>query len=842
MKMLVRCTLIGFIVLASVSQVVFGASAKNNESDLVGVYQVNKKVCDFPEKEDFSSPEAAYATINRLSASGDHEFWRRVSVKKLAQRMPIQKGKRKVSKIAAHGWLNANILEVRIFRDTYAGVIAKVPNDWKKIIDYRSLEFEDGRWLNTGNDVFGSVEEARKKFKILSSRYAERPTRPKIDDPLAYLKPFVEFLESNAEDPKAFVVKALAKYKVVIMGEIHHRPRYWAFNSSLIADPDFAKHAGTIYMELPSNAQKLIDKFLAEGKCDTMHVINMLRDMLWMGWPDQPMLDFFIAVWKANQNLLPKKRLRIVLVDMERPWGKIQKRSDWKQYNVNRDQYMADNIVQDIQKHPNEKRNGLFIVGVGHTALNFDISFFGDYPLETAGRHLQQKLEPGNVYAIMQHRCMMTNMGRVDGRLCLGLFDSAFAALGNKTMAFTLESGPFGEQMYDGQPDKQVWSRFRDGFNAYLYLGPLETEIFSPLIDGFYTDEFVKELERRHHLMYEKGWAEAYGRKESNAASFVGWMSGSGGSWGNPRKWRDKLGPIDAWKYGDGWEEEIRKKKHEFALEHTEVIKTAAKELFDAIRNADYEHHYHGSNWRSFLPEAIDYQVHHHFDSWVRWVCKTFKDNPIKSVEIGAVFKGKDGLPAVSYKVSLRDGRELKGVLPFRYMPRQKYWMGIQGIDWHLQYVDSTESREEAKNEPEKEKPETPSKVAIEITESKSVDRSTPEATVRSWTKAVATGNVQEALACMLPGGVDYEDIKEILNAKPTSRKFFLKKMWDSIDTEKPIRILGKQLIEDEAGIGWEFYFKEDFTIEGRTFKRGESFEFDASLKKHGDYWLIDNI
>ncbi|MHC4587214.1 MAG: hypothetical protein ACYS3N_21995, partial [Planctomycetota bacterium] len=414
--------------------------------------------------------------------------------------------------------------------------------------------------------------------------------------------------------------------------------------------------------------------------------------------------------------------------------------------------------------------------------------------------------------------------------------------LNNKPIAFPLNMGPFGKEPYDASPDKPVRSNYQDGFNAYLYLGALETEIFSPLIDGFYTDEFVKELERRHHLMYGKGWAEAYGRQESNAASFVGWMSGSGGSWGNPRKWRSKLGPIDAWKHGDDWEKEIREKKHEFALEHTEVIKTAAKELFDAIRNADYKHHSGGGNWGNFLPETMDYEVHHHFDSWVRWVCKTFKDNPINSVELGEVFKGKDGLPAVSYMVSLRDGRELKGDLPFKYMPRQKFWMGIQGIDWHLQYVDLTESREEAKTEPVKEKSETPSIIAIEITEHKSVDRSTPEATVRSWTKAIATGNIKDALACMLPGGVDYGDVKEILNAKPSSRKFFIKKIWQSIDTEKPIRILGKQLIEDRASIGWEFYIKEDFTIEGRTVKRGKSFEYDAGLKKHGDYWLIDNI
>ena len=35
------------------------------------VYEVNRKVCDFPDRNDFSTPEAAYAAINRVIASGD---------------------------------------------------------------------------------------------------------------------------------------------------------------------------------------------------------------------------------------------------------------------------------------------------------------------------------------------------------------------------------------------------------------------------------------------------------------------------------------------------------------------------------------------------------------------------------------------------------------------------------------------------------------------------------------------------------------------------------------------------------------------------------------------------
>jgi hypothetical protein len=656
--------------------------ATDAHPDKVQIYEVNKKVKDFGAEDDFSTPESAYAAINRLCAGGDAGRWRQVSVERLAGRMPAAGAKRKVSKQAADEWLNARILEVRIFGGVYAAVLAKIPHPRKSIIDYRSLELENRRWLNAGNDVFSSMDQARKKFNIACQRYEERPKRPKIEDPEEYLRPFVDFLKTQGKQPKVFVTEALATHKVVIIGETHHRPRYWAFTSSLVADPDFSKLAGTIYMELPSNHQQSIDKFLSAEKCDTMPVVRMLRDMLWMGWPDQPMLDFFITVWQTNEKLEPEHRLRIVLVDMQRPWERITKRADWKQYDVDRDKYMADNIIRDMQDNPHQRRNSLFIVGVGHTALDFKYS--GGEPLQTAGWRLQQKLGSANVCAIMQHRCVMTNMGRVDGRLCLGLFDSAFEAVGRKPVAFTLEHGPFGQQPYDGQPDMPVQGSYGDGFNGYLYLGPLETEIFSPLIAGFYTDQHIQELDRRYRIMFGTGLKQGCRLANPDGRSFAEWM---GNSWGRRRSWTDSLGPIDAWKYGDDWEEQIRNIKHNSALQNPQVIRKAAEQLFEKIRTADYDSFLDPNGrvvaWDQF-PTVGRYTAHKWHDRLVEWICRTFKENPIESIRIGEVLQTEAGLPGVAYELTLQDGKKLEGTLPFKYSAPEDRWWAIEGIDWHL--------------------------------------------------------------------------------------------------------------------------------------------------------------
>ncbi|GAI92489.1 unnamed protein product, partial [marine sediment metagenome] len=286
--------------------------------------------------------------------------------------------------------------------------------------DQRAVILVNGRWLNTGHDgVADSLEQARSTL-IRKCEYVYRlglrklgedvpgvVIRPKIEDPEQYLRPFVDFLKEKGEDPKTFVLDALARHRLVIMGEVHHRPRYWAFNASLVEDPRFAENVGAIYMELPSNDQNLVEEFLAAEKLDTEPVIEMLRDMLWMGWPDQPMLDFFVTVWKVNQKLPPEKRLRIVLVDMRRPWEKIQKKEDWGQYDVDRNKFMAENIVRDLRERPGEKKNALFIVGHGHVKLNFR---FGDgktvYP--DASSYLCRELGAESVYAFFPHKPVST--------------------------------------------------------------------------------------------------------------------------------------------------------------------------------------------------------------------------------------------------------------------------------------------------------------------------------------------------------------------------------------------------------------------------------------------------
>ena len=122
------------------------------------------------------------------------------------------------------------------------------------------------------------------------------------------------------------------------------------------------------------------------------------------------------------------------------------------------------------------------------------------------------------------------------------------------------------------------------------------------------------------------------------------------------------------------------------------------------------------------------------------------------------------------------------------------------------------------------------------------VNLSTPESTVISFTKAAATGNAELAQSCFLPGGEDYEDMKEVLTAEPSSGDYPMRVAMEAIDEKEPIIIVSKKETPYGLKVVWQVTFKKGFTIEGHTIHPGDTYDFDATLKKSGDHWLIDNF
>jgi glyoxylate utilization-related uncharacterized protein len=111
----------------------------------------------------------------------------------------------------------------------------------------------------------------------------------------------------------------------------------------------------------------------------------------------------------------------------------------------------------------------------------------------------------------------------------------------------------------------------------------------------------------------------------------------------------------------------------------------------------------------------------------------------------------------------------------------------------------------------------------------------------------MAAGNAEAVMACFLRGGIDYQDMKEILAADPSDprqRDKYEMRMWlQSFDPQAEMPIIEtKQKADGVVEITWEVVFKKDLTMEGQTFTAGQTMNLDAQLVKSDGKWLINGL
>jgi hypothetical protein len=123
-----------------------------------------------------------------------------------------------------------------------------------------------------------------------------------------------------------------------------------------------------------------------------------------------------------------------------------------------------------------------------------------------------------------------------------------------------------------------------------------------------------------------------------------------------------------------------------------------------------------------------------------------------------------------------------------------------------------------------------------------SIDLSTPEATVKSFMKMAIMGDVESVLSCYLPEGEDYDDIRKIMSSDPSHPKYQMRALLEVLDPEAEMPIIHIEETSQGIKVVWQVTFKHDFMVDGQTFFAGDTMELDATLKRSGDKWLIDNF
>ena len=240
-------------------------------------------------------------------------------------------------------------------------------------------------------------------------------------------------------------------------------------------------------------------------------------------------------------------------------------------------------------------------------------------------------------------------------------------------MAFTLQNGPFGKLPFDARPDLDVYGSFSGGYDAYLYLIPLENEKVSPLIDGFYSDDFMPEIDRRYRLMFGESLFSDIDMPTPERVVKMMQIN-----WGQARSWIGELGPENAWHDGDTWKTKIQQERYrnvtrqELTAELDKIVQ-GIKEINPTYPWVAWEEKF-----------GFSYQAASGYDAMYAWWCKVIKKHPFESVKYGDFDRNPQGLPKILVTTTLQGGITLSKEFVFRYIPQEERWQARFGLDFHL--------------------------------------------------------------------------------------------------------------------------------------------------------------
>jgi hypothetical protein len=315
--------------------------------------------------------------------------------------------------------------------------------------------------------------------------------------------------QSSSDEPKPTnaveeLVKVFDRFPLVALGEVHQSQTEHEFIAALIKHPAFANKVNDIVVEF-GNAkyQPIMDRYITGetvARTDLRQVWrNTTQPMMIL---DSPIYERFFGVVRAvNQNLPKQKQLRVLLGDPPIDWDAIKSRADLKPSMFDRDGHFVSVVEKEVLA---KGRKALLISGTAHlirhrpeTGLNVTMEV--------------EKLHPGAVFVVMPHQGFGERKEELEKRLAS--WPKPGLAVVKNTWLGDLDPGvayPVAEMQVILKPDggresgliEYEGMKYQDMTDAYLYLGPKDSEVIDDTIppDVQQDKEYQRELQRRQEL------------------------------------------------------------------------------------------------------------------------------------------------------------------------------------------------------------------------------------------------------------------------------------------------------------------------------------------------------
>jgi hypothetical protein len=329
-------------------------------------------------------------------------------------------------------------------------------------------------------------------------------------------------IEEQGMDPVAFTVEKVKESDLLIFDDaLHTAVEPFEFYQQLIRTPEFVAQVKYVFLELlPVNRQSDLDAYFAAEKEKPELLYRAFQDATSYGFPYRTYFDLLHTIYEVNEKLPEARRIRVVGVNSPVYWSDIDSRRDMEQFRkgmLGRDNSMYQIILSELDGF-RSGRKGMFLTNTRHAYTGIRNSD-GEY-YWNSGTFFRQ-WHPGRTHSIRLHNLILIIEEQVDvadsekttegmesmvyrwGRVDDGIWDSAFAAAGNRPVAIPLTGTAFGEAPYLGNHMTNVLpgQTMADAYDSVIFLAPLEKLRKTAMIDDIYTPSFRNEMTRRYRAM-----------------------------------------------------------------------------------------------------------------------------------------------------------------------------------------------------------------------------------------------------------------------------------------------------------------------------------------------------
>jgi len=121
------------------------------------------------------------------------------------------------------------------------------------------------------------------------------------------------------------------------------------------------------------------------------------------------------------------------------------------------------------------------------------------------------------------------------------------------------------------------------------------------------------------------------------------------------------------------------------------------------------------------------------------------------------------------------------------------------------------------------------------------VDLSSPESTIESFSRILASGNYSRLAECFTP---DSEDLGDLMNILETDDPKFaeVKQVFTSVGEPIEVTDIRSEPGSEGVGVTWKFTVTKPFLVEGRQLVEGDQFEMDTQVVEVNGRWLIQGL